>query len=102
MASNLGLREVKGKKFSSKWKITIRSVMQYISGTVKHMLMVFGTLVLNDDISRVFFKFFKLFFWDVRGMGKKLPKMKYNYIHHMPYLRNIVAYDHDFWCTSVK
>ena len=22
-----------------------------------------------------------------------------NYICHMPYLRNIIAYDHDFWYT---
>ena len=28
--------------------------------------------------------------------------MKNNYIHHMPYLRNSIACDHDFWCTCVK
>ena len=22
-----------------------------------------------------------------------------NYVCHMPYLRNSIAYDHDFWCT---
>ena len=25
-----------------------------------------------------------------------------NYICHVPYLRNSVPYDHDFWCTCVK
>ena len=25
-----------------------------------------------------------------------------NYIHHTPYLRNSLAYDHDFWYTCVK
>ena len=25
-----------------------------------------------------------------------------NYIHHVPYLRNSKAYDHDFWHTFVK
>ena len=24
------------------------------------------------------------------------------YIYHAPYLRNSIAYDHDFWCTCVK
>ena len=27
---------------------------------------------------------------------------KKNYIHHAPYLRNSIAYDHDFWCTCVE
>ena len=25
-----------------------------------------------------------------------------NYIHHMPYHRNSIAYDHDFWYTCVE
>ena len=25
-----------------------------------------------------------------------------NYIHHMPYLRNSIAYDHEFWHIGVK
>ena len=28
--------------------------------------------------------------------------MKDNYIRHMPYLKNSIAYDNDFWCTCVK
>ena len=35
--------------------------------------------------------------------GKKLPEMKNNnYIHHVPYLRNSNASDHDFSYTCVK
>ena len=35
--------------------------------------------------------------------GQKLPKMKNNnYICHMPYLKNSIAYNHDFWYTCVK
>ena len=35
--------------------------------------------------------------------SKKLPKIKNNnYMCHGPYLRNIIAYDHDFWYTCVK
>ena len=34
------------------------------------MIMIFGTLVLNDDISRVFSYFFKIFiFWTGREGG---------------------------------
>ena len=25
-----------------------------------------------------------------------------NYIRHTPYLKNCIAYNHDFWCTCVK
>ena len=50
---------------------------------------------------QVFFSYFWNF--DFLGKkGKKLPKMKNNYVSHMPYLRNSKAYDHDFWCTCVK
>ena len=46
------------EKHSPKWKITITPVMRHISGTVKHMMMIFGTVVLNDDISMHFFEIF--------------------------------------------
>ena len=33
------------------------------------MIMIFGALVLNDDISRGFFHFFEIFvFWAVKGV----------------------------------
>ena len=33
------------------------------------MIMIFGALVLNDDISRCFFHFFEIFvFWAVKGV----------------------------------
>ena len=91
---------------SPKWKITITSVTCHISGTIKHMIMILDTLVLNDDISRCFFHFFEIsIFWAVRGgkRAKNCLKMKNtNYIRHTPYLRNSIAYDHDFWYASVK
>ena len=60
---------VKGQKIAQ-WKITITSVTHHISGTVNHMIMIFGTLVLNDDISRYCFRFFDIFiFWAVMGGG---------------------------------
>ena len=38
--------------------------------------MIFGTFVLNDDISRYFFYVFEMFiFWAVRGVkGQKIAK----------------------------
>ena len=47
----------KRAKNCPKLKITIISVTCRILGTVKH-IMIFGALVLNDDISRVCFHFF--------------------------------------------
>ena len=44
--------------------------MPYLSEIVKHMIMIFGRLVLNYDISRYFFHFLKAFiFWAVMGGG---------------------------------
>ena len=59
----LRMKNARGKsaKSSPKWKITIKSVMCHISGTVKHMIMISGTLLLNDDVSRHFFLFKKIF-----------------------------------------
>ena len=40
-------------------------------------------------------------FWAVKG--QKYPKMKNkSYICYVPYLRNSMTYDHDFWYTFVK
>ena len=46
--------EVKGQRIAEDEK-KITSITCYISGTVQHIIMIFGTLVGNDDISRHFF-----------------------------------------------
>ena len=63
-------------KYSPKGKIASTSVTRHISGTVYRMIMIFGTLVWNDDISRLFFHFFEIFiFHAVRGVkGQKLAQ----------------------------
>ena len=63
-------------KYSPKWKIASTSVTRHISGTVYRMIMIFGTLVWNDDISRIFFHFIEIFiFHAVRGVkGQKLVR----------------------------
>ena len=69
------------------------------------MIMIFGTLVLNDDTCRCLFHFFEIFiFGAVRGLkGLKIAQSeKNNYIQHVRYLRNSITYDHYFWYTCVK
>ena len=56
-----GCMEGKKTKNSPKWKTAITSLTHHISGTVWHMIMIFGTLVWNDDISRRFFHCFEIF-----------------------------------------
>ena len=56
--------DVKGKK--------IISVSLRISGTVYHMIVIFGTHVQKDDISSNNFQFFKiLFFGDFRAVKRQ-------------------------------
>ena len=80
------------------------SVAHRILGTVHHLIIIFGTRVKR--YLHVFYFFFNFFdFFGLLGgqKGKKLPKMKNNnYIHHVPYLRNSIAYDHDFWYTCLE
>ena len=52
----------------------ILSVWFHISETIHHMIVIYGTLVKNDDISRIFFSFFKIFIFQVvrRVKGQKI------------------------------
>ena len=70
------------------------------------MIMIFGTLLSNDDISKLFLIFI---FWTTREVkGKKITQndiklhQNDNYIHYAPYLRKSIACDHDFYYTFVK
>ena len=51
------------------------------------MIMIFGTLVLNDGISKI------------KNITQNKNK---NCIRHTPCLRKSIAYDQDFWYTWVK
>ena len=64
----------KRAKNGPKWTI-ITSATHRISGTVHHMIVIFGTHILNADVSRCFFSFFFLIliFRAVRGIkGQKM------------------------------
>ena len=43
------------------------SVTLHISGTIHHVIVIYGTLVENDNISRCFFHFLEVFIWGVKG-----------------------------------
>ena len=62
----------------------------------------FGTYVKNDDISRCSL-LKKNIFGLLEGLKvQKFAQNKKQLIRHVPYLRNSVAHDHDFWYTCVK
>ena len=67
---------VKGQKKKKRAQNDKNSVMLHISGTIHHMIIIYGTLMENDNISRSFFLFFKiLIFWVVRGVkGQKMAQ----------------------------
>ena len=71
-----------------------------------YRLFRWGTYLYGDGGGGgLFFILFKFWvFGLLRGYkGKKYLKIKNNnYICHEPYLRNSIAYDHDFWYTNVK
>ena len=62
-----GLLEGKRAKNSPKWQ-NIWSVALYISGTIHHLIVIYGTHVQNDIISRMSFHFFKILIFLVKGI----------------------------------
>ena len=68
------------------------------------MIMISGTLVQNDNISRSFFHFFKiLIFWVFRGVkGQKIVQNDKNSVCQNLYLSNHTSYDCHLWYTYVK
>ena len=54
--------------------MTKNSVVLCISGTIHHMIIIYGIYVSNDNISRHFFHIFKIFIFDVvrRVKGQKM------------------------------
>ena len=61
-------------------------------------------MIFPDFFLSVFSNFLKFSYLGLLGeeKRKKSPKMKNNYIRYTPYVRNLIAYDYDFWYTCVK
>ena len=72
--------------------VVCQSVTHHISVTVHHVIIIFGTLVKNDDVSRCFFHFCQIsIFQAVRGVkGKKIAQneKKKNYMSHTIYQKH--------------
>ena len=58
-----------------------------ISGTIYYLILHMGKMVISPGALK----------------GQKQLKIKHeNYIHHASYLRNGIAYDHNFWYSCLK
>ena len=92
---------VKGQKMVQNEK-KILFVVLHISGTIHHMFFIYGRHVQND-ISRCFFIFSKLWFSRLLGSkrAKNDPKWK-KIVCHAPYLRNQTSYVFHLWYTCIK
>ena len=86
----LGRKGSKRGKNDPKWM----SVALRISGSIHHTIVIFGTHVWNDYISRWFFQFFKILIFRLgRGVkGQKRSKMAKNSVRLTPFLRNRTWY----------
>ena len=69
--------------------------MLHISGTIHHMIVIYGTHVQNDNIFRWSSHFFNiLIFWVFRVVkGQKMVQNNKKLCCHAPYLRTHIAYD---------
>ena len=87
----------KREKNGPKWQ-KILSVSLSISGTIRHMIVIFGTHVQNDEISRKIFHFSK--FWFLGFLGSKRAKSDLNLpisVCFALYLQNCRSYHWDFY-----
>ena len=95
---------VKGQKIAQNEKEQLHlshAISQEQYSIWSWFLVQFCKMMISLGIVFIYLKFsFRL----LEGQkGKKLPKMKNsNCICHAPYLKNSIAYNHDFWCTCVK
>ena len=85
------VRGVKVQKNGPKWQ-KILSVMLHVSGTIHHIIVIYGTHVSNDNICRCFFfHFFKFWFFLLLVRYKRAkngPKWQniLSVIHHMIFI----------------
>ena len=88
------------KKNGPKWQ-KVLSVAPYFSGTIYHMIFIYGTHVYKISYLQAFFSFLFFFTFDfldhLAGEGrlvkfKKLPKITKKYVCLTPYLWNRTSY----------
>ena len=103
----LAVRGVKRAKNSPKWEITITSVTHHISGTVHHLIIIFGThfkMMISPGL--FFFIFSKFWFFRVLGelKGKNSPKWEITIASVTDHISGTIHHlsDHNFWYTYAK
>ena len=78
--------------------------MLHISGTIHHMIVIHGTHMENDNISRHFFFFFFKILGTLGGRGKKAKnglKLQ-NILSVSLRISGTVHHDYSFWHMCVK
>ena len=77
---------------TAKWQ-KILSATLHISGILHHIIVIYGTLVWNDDICKCFSHFSKIFiFWVIKRIGQKMVQNEKKlclsrYISQEPYIK---------------
>ena len=81
----------------------IMFVALYISGSIHHIIVIFGTHVQNDNISRCLFHFFWILIFRVfrELKGKKWPQMK-KILSLSLHISGTVHHMIVFWHTCLK
>ena len=89
-------------KSHPKWQRTL-FVVPYISGAIYHMIFMYGTHVLKDNISRFFYFFFQISIFGVNSVvkGQKMAQNDKKFCCTL-YLRKHTSYDCGFWHTCIK
>ena len=76
-------------KNGSKWQ-KILSVTLHVSGTIHHIIVIFGTPFSNDNISMRFFQFFKILsFWFVRVVKGQKTVQNYKKFYLLHFISHI-------------
>ena len=96
------VRGVKGQKMAQDDK-KILSVALHISGTTHHMILIYGTHVKKDNMSKFFLHFFQFLIFRVNNWAKE-QKVAWNdnYVCGTPYLSKHTSFDCVFCYTSLK
>ena len=99
------VRRVKVQKKGPKWQKTF-SFALYISGTIHHMILIYGAHQWKENIYKCFLHFFKILILGsiVGWKSKRRPKMTKisQCLCYTPYLSKHTLFDCVFCCTNLK
>ena len=96
------VRRVKGQKVAQNELHLSHVISQEQYSIWSWFLVQLCKMILSPGIFFFFFLILIFLGFLIFWFWFSFPKMKNNCIRHTPYLRNSMAYDHDFWYTIVK